>query len=219
MTTKCEIPTYVRWGNVPEGLATKTQMKNVYGLRVHNNAEVVAYVRAYAQGRWRDFNLYKIEDGIEIKKRVVDISHIKISPSTIAEALYIINKSAKKSRDTKNHSYDSKKYSVVSRSKTRQLKLYNLKDAVINQLLELNQGEFLGYHRQVLQRENEDVTNYLKLYKLGNFTFHLPAFHSQVEGLKDLGEIGVISSDSISLDIKFHESVKLLETFIENKAI
>lgn len=98
-------------------------------------------------------------------------------------------------------------------SKTRQNKLYDLKDKVITKLLEDNRINIVGYHTQDLY---DGSNNYLMLLELEGFTFHLPVYKNQVKHLKLLGEIGIITAEKTKdVGVNFHEAEKLLNYYIE----
>nr|WP_194950002.1 YkyB family protein [Anoxybacillus flavithermus] len=167
-----------------------------------------AYVKTQIGTKWVIYNLYHINNCIKVKSRVTQIRTFELTDENIAEALYIINKSAKKSRDTKQKKYYEGKYSVVNRSKTRQMKLYALKDEVISKLRSENKMEVLGYHVQGYE-------NYLLLLKLADYTFHTPVNKLDTKGLEFLGEIDLIPAEKTKkTTLKFSEAVKLLETYI-----
>ncbi|MGJ7044629.1 hypothetical protein [Thermoanaerobacterium thermosulfurigenes] len=83
-----------------------------------------------------------------IKTKKQKIRELEITPQNIAESLYIINKSAKKSRDSKQKNYDMGNYGITARCKDREQYLYTLKDKVIKKILDLNWGIIKGYHTQ-----------------------------------------------------------------------
>lgn len=85
-----------KWQDVPEGLYTKTVLKNENGLKPINEDNPDAFMKSYIQGKWRTYNLYHIGNCKMIKKRSTDISGFSLDEKTIAAAMYVINKSAKK---------------------------------------------------------------------------------------------------------------------------
>ncbi|MBW8351924.1 hypothetical protein K0H71_21210 [Bacillus sp. IITD106] len=163
-------------------------------------------------GKWRDFVLYDVDHCIPIKRR--EIKEVEMTDENIAEALYVINKSAKKSRDTKNLSYFMGDHSTVKRSKSRQLTLYSLKDDVINLLIKEGKAKVIGFHKQPSYNE---TVNYLILVKIQGLTFHLPVDEDEIIDLKLLGEIGTITAESRKTKLKFYESVNLLERYLKLK--
>lgn len=150
-----ELIQYVKFKNVPDHLKTKTQLKEM-GLKPINEECPDATVKAYVQGHWKVFNLYDITNTKEIKKR--HVNELPITDKNIAEALYLINKSAKKSRDTKVINYTLNNHNVVKRSKNRELDLYDLKNRVILAALQKGIAAEVGYHTQKnLRTEREKI--------------------------------------------------------------
>lgn len=97
---------------------------------------------------------------------------------------------------------------MVNRAKTRQLKLYALKNAVLRKLLDEMKAEMIGYHTQ----NGKD----LLLIQLEDYTFHLLAEQGQMKCLKHLGEIAMIPAAATrKVTLKYNETVKLLETFLQ----
>jgi len=151
-----DLKTYSRWSNVPENLKTKTQLKEI-GLKPSN----INNFKAKFKSSYGTYDLFDINDCIKIKKRKVDISDIPMTDENIAEALYVINKSAKTSRDTKGFYYEDGRHDIVKRSKNRESKLYNLKDKVLNKLIEENKVEVIGTHKQIVKQKFRDKIYYL----------------------------------------------------------
>lgn len=150
MITAIEKPRFSRWSQVPEHLKTKTQLKEL-GLKPLDESDVQATIKVRQHGSTREFDLYDISMTRPINKRIVNIDSIEITPETIAESLYVINKSAKKSRDTKELNYSWGYHDVVSRAKIRQNQLYALKEEVLEKCIATGIAEVLGYHAQKLE--------------------------------------------------------------------
>lgn len=160
---------------------------------------------------------------------ILDISHAGllekkqqlVLPATdenIASALYTINKSAKVSRDTKNRSYYNRKFQCCGAAKTRMLNLYHLKDAVLKKLQEEDRVEYLGVNRQVFDYGPD---SFLRLYRIGDFTFHIPCQKDEVNELEILDEEidGEISAEKTrNVDINFRQAMLLLENYSGVKA-
>lgn len=207
-----EVPHFTGWKNVPDGYYTKTTLNREYGVKPIDLEEPDATLRAFGGGRWKDFMLYHIDNTKPVKRRKVKL--LECTKRNLGESLYIINKSAKKSRDTKKVAYYSKQFQIVNASKTRQNKLYDLKAMVIQKLLDEDKATVLGYHEQ--QAYNGDI-NYLKLLEVGGYTFHLPITKYEANGLKRLGEINIISAEPTrKTSINFYEAEKLLLHYIKN---
>ncbi|MDH2882393.1 YkyB family protein [Bacillus cytotoxicus] len=205
-----EITLYTKWKNVSENLKTKIQLKEMR-LKPADVEKPAALIKTYLHGKWRVLNLYDVNTCIEIKKRKV--KDIELTIENISEALYVINKSAKKSRDTKKESYYRRDFSIVKASKTRESKLYALKDRVMEKLIAEEKVEIMGYHKQQDKRY-DDSFHYLLLLKIGDHTFHRPVEFYIARKYKNLGEIDIISAEAKKCKLKFNESVKLLEKYI-----
>lgn len=168
------------------------------------------------------YHVCSIPDIIKVSKHEVlkpkrtiqtKVNNLPATDENIARALYIINKSAKVSRDTKNRRYVIRDYRICNAAKTRMLSHYYLKDAVIKQLLEENRMEFVGINKQELPDGN---VRYLELYKIGRFSFHLPCEDTpQYKENFILGDIHDLISADKSRDIKmtYKDAVHLLETY------
>lgn len=203
---------YVRFANVPENFKTKTQLKEIR-LKPIDEENPDAIVKYQFDSKWKRSNLYDISKTKEIKKRVV--KEILITSENIAQSLYIVNKSAKKSRDTKNLNYDLRNHDVVQRSKTRQQKLYSLKDLALQKAIDDRFVSYIGIHKQIIEHDEYFSTNYLKLYKFNDFTFHIPISEHEVNESEIIGDIGVISSEQkIKNTINFNEAVNILERYV-----
>ena len=208
-----EKPHFVKFSSVPEGFYTKTTLRKEFGLKPAST-ECDATVRGYIRDKWQVFELFHIDNTIEIKKRVVKEHPLTLD--NIAEALYVINKSAKVSRDTKKENYQYRNFRVVAYSKSRETKLYNLKGQVIELLMTKELAEIKGYH---MQKRYDGNINYLLLVAVGDFTFHMPVFSKLAKKYTLLGDIDVISAEKTrKTTLNFFESVNVLERFIEKQA-
>lgn len=192
--------------NAPEDCYTKNVLNTDFGLKPLNDEIPDAQGKVYIHGNWRLVSTYHIDNCKEIKRRVVKEYDLTIQ--NIAESLYLINKSAKISRDTKQLKYENRKHAIVKSAKTRQEKLYSLKNKALNKLVEEGIAETLGYH-------TFNDSNYI-LLKVDKFTFH--QFSHNVKDLSFLGDIeGKISSEkTATTNLKFHEAVSVIERFIAN---
>lgn len=193
-------------------LYTKAYLKEKYDRKPIKEAKEIL-CKVYTGGRWREFSFYRMEDTVEIKKRErKKLIELDINNENIFKSLYIINKSAKKSRDTKNNNYYLQNYGIVSRCKERQNSLYNLKDIVIEKAISENILKLEGFHIQHMY----DECNYLCLYKGDEYTFHVPV--DEKPNAKFLGELeGTISSEvKIDTKIKFEQAIGLLNRYIKS---
>lgn len=153
-------------------------------------------------------DIISVADSIKPK----EIKLVECTIKNLAEALYLINKSAKISRDTKQMAYDHNRHKVCKASKTRSWNLYHLKDAAIKKMIEEGKIEYVGIQKQII---NGHHATYLDLYQIADFTFHCP--HSgeveETEIMQDVidGEIGAEKTRKVS--INFQQAVKLLEKY------
>lgn len=205
------IPHFVTWNKVEEGYYTKTKLRNDFGLKPRDEKDYDATLRAYMSGSWRDYVLYHIDDTVEIKRR--KIADIEPTDQNLAEALYIINKSAKVSRDTKTENYTWGRHKIVATSKTRQNQLYEIKDAVIKKLLREEKMHIIGYHQQKSKWNGDNL--YFLLGEIKGYQFHIPTGQHIVTSYNYLGEIERISAERTrQVSLKFFESKKMLEKYI-----
>ncbi|MGU9052079.1 YkyB family protein [Clostridium perfringens] len=177
------------------------------GFKIKEGEKPFVYVDVYVNGFWkRNVPAYKIEQTSKISKRRTDIRLLDINNENLCISLYVINKSAKKSRDTKQKSYDSKIFKTTNYSKTRETLLYQLKKEVIYKMVSEGRLQVIGYHKQ--------FENYLILYKYKEYSFHIPT-NFVPKDITYLGEIdSLISSESNIKTIKFSEAKLLLKTYL-----
>lgn len=193
-------------------LYTKAYLKEKYDRKPTKEAKEII-CKVYTGGRWREFSFYRMEDTVEIKKREKkELIELDINNENIFKSLYIINKSAKRSRDSKNNNYYLRNHGIVSKCKQRQNTLYNLKDIVIKKAISQNILKLEGFHIQNMHGD----CNYLCLYKCDDYTFHVPI--DEKPNIKFLGELeGTISSEvKIDTRIKFEQAINLLDRYIKN---
>lgn len=173
--------------------------------------------------RRKEVHIYSIPDVIKVyeqemlpvKKSVYSDIPLEPTDENIAQALYIINKSAKISRDTKQKKYNSNKYTLCKCAKTRMQNHYNLKKAVMRKLIDENRMKYIG----ICKQNNKHSANYLDMYKMCGFVFHLPSDKSKyTEENNILSDInGVISSEkTIKVNVKYHDAIRLLEQYSDH---
>lgn len=189
----------------------KTYLKEL-GLKPAKNVTPCKLVDVYIAGRWkRDIEAFTLDQAVEIKKRNKNHSIISLDMTieNICKSLYIINKSAKKSRDTKGENYYKGNFQVVSASKTRQNNLYSLKNDTMKKLIKNNLLKLEGYHKQ--------FDSNLLYYTYNDFGFHIPVdYNTDVTEFEFLGEIeNLISAEQVikTNDVKFSQAKELLERF------
>lgn len=96
------------------------------------------------------------------------------------KALYILNKSAKKSRDTANSTSNK---GIALRCRNRKNSIYKLKHAVMDKLLQEGKLTFLGIHFQEI---NEGKGFYLAYFESPEgFSYHRPATKSEINAVKN----------------------------------
>lgn len=169
-------------------------------------------------GRWLHFDFYSLKDTEPIRKRnKVVIKDREINPDILCQSLYVINKSAKKSRDTKVRSYESREYGVVRRAKTRQNNLHELKNRAMQYMIYQGILQLRGYHIQTIGEYEEK--RYLLMYSYSKYKFHeVYRGNSAPMGIEYLGNIeSIIPAEAqLNLEIKYSDAVALLNKYIAN---
>ncbi|MGL4449935.1 MAG: YkyB family protein [Sarcina sp.] len=210
---------YYRWREMIEDGVVDFYFEkylNEQGLKIKKDAQPIKYVDVQVAGHWkRGIRAYAMEDTIEIIKRNVKL--LEPTVTNLCKALYLINKSAKISRDTKIINYKSKNFKTVNGAKTREVKLYELKDKVIDKMYSEGLLKLEGYHTQKSFKE----VPILLLYRSDKYAFHKPIFEKEkqltyIKNFENLGEIDIISSERKEIKgINFFEAKLLLENYIE----
>lgn len=194
-------------------LYTKTHLNR---MRLKPKKDAISEMHlVYTDDTWKEFKFYKLEDAEEIKiKAKPVIRELESTPENLCQSLYIINKSAKRSRDTKGRQYEQGHHGMVSKAKERQNNLYVLKDAAIDNMLRDSILKIKGYNIQMLDFERM----YLILYSYKDYSFHKIVEKYQTKGMKYLGEIdSKISAECKIKGIKFNEAVNLIKRYIGEK--
>ncbi len=176
----------------------KTIRGDYYDITVHI-CDINDIIRLYYDGRFIP------------KRKAEDIPDI--TDDNIAMALYLINKSAKKSRDTKKENYSFRNFTVCKSAKTREQNLYALKNDVMRKLITDGKMLYQGIDTQLSERGE---TTYLKSYSFAGYVFHSIA----VSGTFDEEELsgktisGVISSDKTrEVTISFNQAKEMLKQY------
>ncbi len=100
----------------------------------------------------------------------------------IFKSLYILNKSAKKSRDTQKKAGKENNQRVAKAAKTRKDFIYNLKHLAMEKLISEKKLEFVGIHKQ----EVNSSSFYLAFYKSSlGFSYHRPATKAEIKDYKE----------------------------------
>jgi hypothetical protein len=123
-------------------------------------------------------------------------------PAKIAEAIYSINKEAKRQRDIGFHAYCDDRYSQATRSKYKKNSLYELKDKAIQKISQ-NRLTPVGFHE--FPDRNRDY------YEIEGFGFHVNAQSSW----NNLGTINRITADR-KRSMPPEKAEKILKLFINN---
>ena len=218
----CEID---RFGLTMKDITELFEISKYKASKIVNSGDIsITGVYTYASNRYVSCHLYNIMDIIKYaqhneiqRKKVRDIKLPEITQANLAEALYILNKSAKKSRDTKKQAYEHCNYSVCNASKTRSMNLYHLKDVAMDKMIEDEYLTFVGIHRQIVNGK----TVYLDLYRCGNFTYHRPHVSAVInkEKLMDTIIEDMISANiTKNVNMKYTEAIKLLEIYTGEKS-
>lgn len=170
--------------------------------------------------RKKEVHIYSIPDVIKVheeetlpaKKSIYSDIPLEPTDENIAQALYVINKSAKVSRDTKQKEYNNRNHSLCKGAKTRMQNHYDLKEAVMKKLIDENRMKYIG----ICKQKNKHSEHYLAMYRMCGFVFHLPADKSMyTEENNILSDInGLISSEkTIKVNVKYHDAIRLLEQY------
>ena len=165
----------------------------------------------YSENGRRTVNIYSMKDVIfsEIPQ-IKQLEIPEINDRNLEEAIYLINKSAKVSRDTKQKSYWWGLHRPVKASKTRSKNLYDLKDEALTKMLAENRIKYVGIHKQTV----DEKTTYLQFYRGNYFSFHSPAFsYSESEIIGEIDEL-ISSEKTQKTSLTFPQAVKLLEKYI-----
>ena len=140
---------------------------------------------------------------------------VTVSDDVISQALYLVNKEAKRSKDQKVHWYNAKQYDQLNIYRDTERRLYGLKDRVLMKLLIDGRAEILGVDTLVLPH---------KVMQLLIFSFSGAVFHMPLENLG--GVINMVDLPSGTYDraqwphkpqvctITKEQAVRILEDFI-----
>jgi len=152
-------------------------------------------VRVYelTRGQVRKYNCIEKERRTRARKNVENIRQLLAKPEKIAEAIYSLNKEAKRQRDIQNKAADaiwgdeiteydtqmkSLKHHRLHRAKNNKAWLYSIKNDALQKLIAEHDLKPVGYH------EFPDVDRLL--YEFRGFTFHI---EGEIEGIENLGDI------------------------------
>lgn len=199
------------WGDFEaKGLYTNASLKRK-GLKAKANKGT--WYKVYTNGKWKEFKFYTIEEAepIKVRKKPI-IRDLEINSDNLCESLYVINKSAKKSRDSKQENYYGKNYGIVNRCKDRQEKIYELKNDVLLKMIDERIVSLNGYHVQLYNGKR----NILLFYTYKEFSFHIIDNFVDEKAMNFLGLIESLISSKMTrkTEIKYNEAIKLLEKYL-----
>jgi len=145
------LPTYSRWATVPDELKTMTQWKAARRT-LRRGATPRAEFHSTYYHRWYD--LYSIEDTTGIRRRIVRAPEVlAYSEENLSSALCTINDTAKRRRDSASAAYEVGRHHFAKKYSIEKTEYYELKDAVLERLIEQGRAEQLGYHSKTDYRD------------------------------------------------------------------
>jgi len=210
---------YKSWSQVPSYLKTKMKLEKL-GLQPKYTPD--AMIRVFDRHGYKRYYLYDIEKCIPMKnyRTPVDCSsvdRIEMNTENLAEALYVINKFAKRIRDQKNSNYEIGQYESAKNSKLKEQELYHLKEKVLNKLLREEKARILGVHRQTFYDKFDcELERHLLLIVVGDYDFHRPTKGKDINKYPYLGDIDIISAKKKRVTkLSFTESLVLLEKYLQ----
>ena len=154
------------------GISQYQARKLVKQGRLEKNGTMYGDTNRYA-GERKTYFMYSIPSIIRVNEEGIEEKAYDIEPTdeNLASALYLINKSAKISRDTKWKAYDDGKHGVCHAAKTRSENLYDLKDRAMKKLISEGRMTYVGINDQTMEGVH---IAYLDQYVMGEFSFHIP---------------------------------------------
>ena len=198
---------------------TRADIAEVYGISKYKATKLtengsIAQVGEFwssTSGLDLPYYIYSIPDVVALKVEVPKTQkcvEIEESDQNIAEALYLVNQSAKVSRDTKCRMYTEHRHTTCQAAKTRSNNLYGLKKSTINKLIKENRITKLGYNK------SNSGMDYLALYTICDFSFHIP-YCGAVPKDEIIGQLEEKTSaeKTRKTSLNFREAVTLLEKY------
>lgn len=139
----------------------------------------------------------------------------ELTDENIFKSMYILNKSAKKSRDTQKKANSEGNITLMKRCKTRKDYIYKIKHLAMEKLVEEGRLEFMGIHKQ----DVNETSFYLAYYKSKDgFSYHRPATKEEIKLFKEEKIVSmtvVPATVKHKQDIKFKEGVEILLKYID----
>lgn len=137
-----------------------------------------------------------------------------MSDEEIFKALYVLNKSAKKSRDTQKKASAENRVAVFKRAKQRKDFIYTVKHLAMEKLIEDEKLKFMGIHKQ----DVNGSSFYLVYYKSTmGFSYHRPATKKEIKEFESSEKIPmtVVPANQIyAHDIGYEKALKILLEYI-----
>ena len=138
----------------------------------------------------------------------------EITDEVIFKSMYILNKSAKKSRDTQKKANKENNLPLMRRAKTRKDFIYKIKHLAMEKLIEEGRLEFIGIHKQDVNH----TSFYLAYYKSAEgFSYHRPATKQEIKLYKEdsIQTMTVVPATvKRKQDIGYMEAIEILLKFI-----
>ena len=211
---------YKGWSDVPGHLKTRTTLEKL-GLipRFHDSPDAI--VDVFDKNGYKKYYLYDINQCLPMENYTPRIDRIEMTTENLAEALYVVNKSAKRIRDSKRDDYSTGQHNRAKKSKLKEQELYHLKEKILSKMLEENRAEILGVHKQLVTNKSEyEWENYLLLITIDDFSFHRPIKPKDIHKHPYLGEIELITAEKDrKTRLNFYEAVQLLEEYLDTPAL
>lgn len=114
-----------------------------------NRFEIHAVYKGMGRG-WDNFKFYTLDNTAEKRKVTRIVKEYQATTENLCQALYIVNKSAKKSRDTAQECYNNKRHGNAAAAKKRKNALYEIKDVALKKMIANNIGHLVGYNTQTV---------------------------------------------------------------------
>ena len=138
----------------------------------------------------------------------------EITDEVIFKSMYILNKSAKKSRDTQKRANQENNLPLMKRSKTRKDFIYKIKHLAMEKLVEDGRLEFIGIHKQDVNH----TSFFLAYYKRKEgFSYHRPATKQEIKLFKEdaIQTMTVVPATvKRKQDIGYREAVEILLSYL-----
>lgn len=139
---------------------------------------------------------------------------MEITDEMIFKSMYILNKSAKKSRDTQNKANKEHNLPVFKRAKKRKDFIYKIKHLAMKKLIDDGKIKFVGIHKQ----STNGTEFYLAYYKSeSGFSYHRPATKKEIKEYKEskMMQMTVVPATVIrKQDITYTQAIDIILEYI-----